>query len=162
MFIYSVRARTVKFFGLIILALALIVGVLAFGGEGAILASAAGEGIDFSGIKTNEDRVAFIESFGIKVDPEAVEEDAFAMPENFDRVILGYNELQKRQGLDLSKYAKKRVTRYTYKVTNYMDEGEVLANLFVWRGKVIACDISSANPEGFVEPLTLVDRTKLK
>jgi len=162
MFIYSVRARTVKFFGLIILALALIVGVLAFGGEGAILASAAGEGIDFSGIKTNEDRVAFIESFGIKVDPEAVEEDAFAMPENFDRVILGYNELQKRQGLDLSKYAKKRVTRYTYKVTNYMDEGEVLANLFVWRGKVIACDISSANPEGFVDPLTLVDRTKLK
>ena len=162
MFIYSVRARTVKFFGLIILALALIVGVLAFGGEGAILASAAGEGIDFSGIKTNEDRVAFIESFGIKVDPEAVEEDAFAMPENFDRVILGYNELQKRQGLDLSKYAKKRVTRYTYKVTNHMDEGEVLANLFVWRGKVIACDISSANPEGFVEPLTLVDRTKLK
>ena len=84
------------------------------------------------------------------------------MPENFDRVILGYNELQKRQGLDLSKYAKKKVIRYTYRVENHTDEGEVLANLFIWRGRVIACDVSSADPEGFVEPLTLIDKSKLK
>ena len=162
MFVYSVRARTVKFFGLIALTLVLIIGVMAFGGGGAVLASASGSGIDFEGVKTNEQRVAFIESFGIKVDAETVEEDAFAMPENFDRVILGYNELQKKQGLDLSKYTKKRVTRYTYRVTNYADEGEVLANLFIWRGKVIACDVSSLDPEGFVVPLTLVDPSKLK
>ena len=162
MFVYSVRARTVKFFGLIALTLVLIIGVMAFGGGGAVLASASGSGIDFEGVKTNEQRVAFIESFGIKVDAETVEEDAFAMPENFDRVILGYNELQKKQGLDLSKYTKKRVTRYTYRVTNYADEGEVLANLFIWRGKVIACDLSSLDPEGFVVPLTLVDPSKLK
>lgn len=162
MFIYSVRARTVKFFGLVILAVALIIGVVVFGDAGAVIASASGSEVDYEGIKTNEDRISFIESFGIKVEPEALEEDAFAMPENFDRVILGYNELQKKQGLDLSKYAKKRVTRYTYKVTNYDSDGEVLANLFVWRGKVIACDISSLDPEGFVLPLTLVDRAKLK
>ena len=84
------------------------------------------------------------------------------MPDNFDRVILGYNELQKKQGLDLSKYAKKKVTRYAYKVTNYDSEGEVYANLFIHRGKIIACDLSSVSPDGFVVPLTLVDKAKLK
>ena len=84
------------------------------------------------------------------------------MPDSFDRVILGYNELQKRQGLDLSKYAKKRVTRYSYRVSNYDSDGEVYANLFVYRGRIVACDISSADPEGFVIPLTLVERDKLK
>ncbi len=162
MFIYSVRARTLKFAALVIFALAVIVGIALFGGGGSVVASASGAEVDYSGIKTNEDRVNFIESFGIKVESEALEEEAFAMPENFDRIILGYNELQKKQGLDLSKYAKKRVTRYTYKVTNYNDEGDVYANLFVWRGRIIACDVSSADPEGFVTPLTLVDRTRLK
>jgi hypothetical protein len=73
------------------------------------------------------------------------------MPPDFDRVIVGYNELQRRQGLDLSKYKGKRVTRYTYKLVG---DGEVYANLFVHRGKIVACDISDASPDGFVKPLT--------
>ena len=76
------------------------------------------------------------------------------MPEDFDRVLLGYNELQKQQGLDLSKYAKKRVSRYSYEVTNYSEDGAVVANILVWKGRVIACDFSSASPDGFVKPLT--------
>ncbi|MBO5907159.1 MAG: DUF4830 domain-containing protein [Clostridia bacterium] len=162
MFIYAIRARTIKLFALVIFVLALIGCVVALGGGGTVIASASAGEVDYSGIKTNEDRVKFIESFGIKVEAEPIEEEAFAMPENFDRVILGYNELQKKQGLDLSKYSKKRVTRYTYRVTNYGSEGEVYANLFVWRGRIIGCDVSSADPEGFVAPLTLVDKANLK
>ena len=162
MFIYSVRAGTLKLFGFIALTVVLTLGVLLLGGDRAVEAAGSASGIDYSGVKTNEDRVRFIEQFGIKVDDTAIEEEAFAMPESFDRVILGYNELQKKQGLDLSKYSKKRVTRYTYKVENYNYDGEVYANLFIWRGRVIGCDISSADPEGFVAPLTLVDKTKLK
>ncbi len=162
MFIYSVRAGTLKLFGFIVLTLVLTVGVLLLGGDKAVEAAGSAEGIDYSGVKTNEDRVKFIEQFGIKVADDPIEDESFAMPESFDRVILGYNELQKKQGLDLSKYSKKRVTRYTYKVENYDYDGEVYANLFIWRGRVIGCDISSADPEGFVAPLTLVDKTKLK
>ena len=62
----------------------------------------------------------------------------------------------------MSKYQNKRVTRYTYKVTKYDSDGEVYANLFVFRGKIVACDISSADPTGFVIPLTRVDRDRLK
>ena len=161
MFIYSVRAGTLKLFGFIALTLVLTLGVLFMGGDRAVSAANV-DGINYSGVKTNEDRVAFIESFGIKVQDTPIEEEAFTMPEDFDRVILGYNELQKKQGLDLSKYSKKRVTRYTYKVENHTYDGEVHANLFIWRGRVVACDISSADPAGFVEPLTLADKTKLK
>ena len=162
MFIYSIRGSTVKLFGVMALALVLLFGIALSGGVSSVSASSTATEIDFSGIKTNEDRVKFIENFGIKVDETPIEEEAFRMPENFDRVILGYNELQKKQGLDLSKYQKKKVTRYTYKVTNYDSDGEVYANLFVYRGKIVACDLCSANPDGFVIPLTLVERSNLK
>ena len=162
MFIYSVRARTVKLLALGLVAVMLVAVVAVFGGENFVSASADAGGIDYSGIKTNEDRVKFIERFGIKVADTPIEEAAFTMPENFDRVILGYNELQKKQGLDLSKYKNKRVTRYTYRVENYDFDGEVYANLFIWRGRVVACDISSADPDGFVAPLTQADSSRLK
>ena len=162
MFIYSIRASTVKLFGFVALTLLLIGVTLGFGGGEAVMAAASGQDINFSGIKTNEDRVDFIKGFGIEVESEPVEEEAFSVPENFDRVILGYNEIQKKQGLDLSKYTNKRVTRYTYKVTNYNSEGDVYANLFVYRSKIVACDVCSASPTGFVIPLTQVEKSKLK
>ncbi len=161
MFIYSIRASTIKFFGFIALTLSILLAVTLYGGRDTVLASGSGE-ISFDGIKSEEDRIAFIESFGIKLDKDSREEVAFTMPDSFDRVILGYNELQKKQGLDLSKYARKKVTRYSYKVTNYDSEGDVYASIFVHRGRIVACDLSSADPEGFVLPLTLVDKAKLK
>ncbi len=161
MFIYSIRASTLKFFAFIILTLALVIGAVTLGTGDSVMTSGAAE-LDFDGIKTAEDRLEFIEGFGIRVDGESEELCAFTMPESFDRVIVGYNELQKRQGLDLSKYAGKRVTRYTYTVTNYDYDGEVLVNLFVYRNRIVACDVSSSDPEGFVLPLSAVDKSKLK
>lgn len=161
MFIYSVRASTLKVCALALLAVVMLVGIAGFAASDTVMAAASGE-INYSGIKTNEARVSFIEQFGVMVEDEPVEEQAFTMPSNFDRVILGYNELQKQQGLDLSKYAKKKVTRYTYRVENYDSDGTVYVNLFIHRGHVVACDICSASPEGFVLPLTLVDTSKLK
>ncbi len=161
MFIYSLRASTVRLWGLVLL-LCVLVGVVALTGQGGTV-SAAGlpTEIDYSGIKTKEDRIAFIDGFGITVDADSEEEVAFRMPESLDRVILGYNELQKKQGLDLVKYKNKRLTRYTYKVTNYKSDGEVYANLFVHRGRIVACDLTSGDLDGFVIPLTRVDRSNL-
>lgn len=161
MFIYSVRSSSIKFIAFVLITIALLLGAIILGKSDYVPTASKGE-INYSGVRDNDSRVSFIESFGIDVQDEPVEEDSFTMPDNFDRVILGYNELQKKQGLDLSKYAKKRVTRYTYLVTNYDSESDVYANLFIYRGKVIACDVSSISPEGFVQPLTLVDRDKLK
>jgi len=162
MFVYSIRSSTVKFFAFLLLTLALVVGVAVLGRGESVLASSDGVTVSYSGIKTDEARRDFIEGFGIELSSDEAEEKSFKMPDNFDRVILGYNELQKKQGLDLSKYAKKKVTRYSYKVTNYNSDEEVWANLFVFRGRIIACDLSSASPDGFVIPLTLVKSDMLK
>ena len=161
MFVYSVRASTVKFVGFVLLSFAVLFGIV-FGGSDAVSASSDALSVDYSGIRDNDDRIAFITQFGVRVGEECVEEESFTMPKNFDRVILGYNELQKKQGLDLSKYANKKVTRYTYRAENYNSDGEVFVNLFIHRGKVVACDISSADVEGFVIPLTLVNKSELK
>ncbi len=162
MFIYSVRGSTVRMVGLLLL-LAAIIGVIAFSGEaGVVSAASSATEIDYSGIKDKEDRVGFIKNFGIDIDEGSEQSVAFRMPDNFDRVIAGYNELQKRQGLDLLKYKNKKVTRYTYKVTNYDIDGDVYANLFVYRGKIVACDLSCTDNGGFVIPLTRVDRSNLK
>ncbi len=162
MFIYSIRASSVRIVGLMLLVAALV-GVVVLSGDGSVVSAASGAvEVDYSGVKTKGDRIDFMKGFGIAVDEGSEEEAAFRMPEDFDRVILGYNELQKKQGLDLLKYKNKRVTRYTYKVTNYKCDGEVYANLFIYRGKVIACDLTNADNGGFVIPMTLVDRGSLR
>ncbi len=163
MFVYSVRASTLKFFAFVLVTVALLFGIVIYGSSEAALASSGATDINYGGIKTNEDRVAFIENFGIEVEDTASSEKSFKMPDNFDRVIAGYNEIQKSQGLDLSKYANKKVTRYTYKVTNFTDSAKsVYANLFVYRNRIIACDVSSAEPDGFVYALTRIDASFFK
>ena len=153
MFIYSVRGSTVKFFLLIAVTLVVLCAILFFGSTGAVAAS-VGADIKLSGIKTNDDRLEFISQFGLSVAGEAKESESFAVPERFDRALMQYNEIQKQQGLDLSKYKNKKVTRYTYSVGDYEGyEGEVNVNLVIYRNTVIGCDISSVDPSGFVKPL---------
>ena len=153
MFIYSVRGSTIKFFLLIAVTLVVLCAIIIFGSTGAVAAS-VGADIKLSGIKTNEDRLAFISQFGLSVSGEAKESESFAVPERLDRVLGEYNEIQKQQGLDLTKYKNKKVTRYTYSVGDYEGyDGEVNVNLIIYRNTVIACDVSSADPSGFVRPL---------
>ncbi|MBQ7363312.1 MAG: DUF4830 domain-containing protein [Clostridia bacterium] len=162
MFVYSVRASTLKFFAVIGVCLVLLITFATLGSGDTVYASVDGRTVNYGGMKTKEDRIEFIESFGLEVDPESETEEQFSMPDNFDRVLSGYNELQKSQGLDLSKYTKKKVTHYTYRVTNYDNEGPVYVNLLIYRSKIIACDISSGDPSGFVLPLSDIDAEKLK
>ena len=163
MFVCSVRASTVKFFAFVFATVALMIGLVILGQDGSILAMSDSTEIRFDGMKDNSDRVAFIESFGVKVNATPTEEKTFRLPEDFDRIVAGYNEIQKSQGLDLQRYANKKVTRFTYEVTNFKDTGRaVYVNMFIYRGRIIAVDISSGGANGFVYPLLLVDRSLLK
>ena len=162
MFIYTVRATTVRFALVLVLTVSVFLLVLFFGGGESVYAMADGEVIRYSGVRTAEERVDFLKQFGIEVKEGSEHSESFSVAQSLDRVLLSYNELQKKQGLDLSKYSKKKITRYAYKVTNYDAKGDVYANLFIHRGKIIACDLSSVSPDGFVVPLTLVDKAKLK
>lgn len=162
MFIYSVRASTIKFFLLIGVTLILLVALVNISGTDAVYASVGDIDVNYGGMKTNGDRVAFIEGLGVMVKDDPASEEIFSAPESFDRVLAGYNEIQKEQGLDLTKYVGKRITHYAYEVENYDYDGKVYANLLVYKNRIIGCDISSADGTGFVTPLVGVDKAKLK
>ncbi|MBO5203917.1 MAG: DUF4830 domain-containing protein [Clostridia bacterium] len=154
MFIYSFKASTIKFFAVVCVALATLITLIAFIPVAAVDDSVGASGkvdIDYSGIKTNEDRIKFLGQFGWVVKPEAVESIEVTIPAEFDKIFTAYNEIQKRQGLDLSKYKKKNVQRYTYEITNYEGyDGTVYANILVYRNKVIGGDVCSADVKGFM------------
>lgn len=158
MFVYSFRASTAKFFGVILLSVAALITMVALipTYQPSTIATLYSETADFnfSKIKTNEDRIAFLTQFGWTVQSNPIEEVSLTIPAEFDKVFVSYNELQKQQGLDLSKYKRKSVTRYTYIVTNYPDySGTVYANIIVYRGRVIGGDICTADICGFVRGL---------
>ena len=103
------------------------------------------------GIKaeTNEQRIAFLESFGWAVDASPTETQEVRIPGEPNEVFERYNELQKLHGYDLSDYAGKHVKRYVYRVTNHPDaDGNYQATVLIYRGKVIGGDIASTDAGG--------------
>lgn len=106
-------------------------------------------------LKTNEERVSLLEGYGWQVDKEPIEFMEVKIPDEFDGVYADYNEIQKRQGMDLTKYAGKRVMRYTYKVNNHPSKEEgVVANIIVYKNKLIGGDICSPKLGGFMHALS--------
>lgn len=162
MFVYSVRASTIRFFAVLILSIIGMLFLLSVGSEASVYASVDGIEVNYGGIKTASDRIEFLKSQGLKVKEEAMVEENYTMPEDFDRVISGYNEIQKAQGLDLAKYKGRRITHYAYEVTNYDFDGVVVANMLVYRGRIIALDLSSMDNGGFVSVVVGLDKSKLK
>ena len=157
MFIYSFRASTLKFLGIISVTLAALVAIIAFvpvyaEGVGSVNTSADGQvSYNYDKVKSASDAVNFLAQFGWTVDGGEPESEKVTIPAEFDKVFAAYNEIQKAQGLDLSKYRKKELTRYTFEVTNYEGyEGKVYANVLVYRNKVVGGDICSADVSGFV------------
>ena len=156
MFVYSLRAGTVKLIGVICVALTLLVTLIAFvptystsypistGGNGE-------ESYRYDKIKTAADAADFLSQFGWEVAPQAVESAQVTLPSEFDKIFSAYNEIQKAQGLNLLKYRGKELTRYTFSVTNYTGyEGTVYANVLVYRNRVVGGDVCSADVSGFV------------
>lgn len=156
MFVYSLRASTLKFFAVVCVALTALITMIAFipgygSGEIGYIATGSEKEINYDKIKTDEDRVNFLAQFGWEVNPQPVESAEITIPEQFDKIFTGYNEIQKRQNLDLSKYKRKNVMRYTYEITNYDGyDGKVYANVIVYRNRVIGGDICSADVKGFI------------
>ena len=155
MFVFSFKASTLKLVGAIGVSVAALVVLLTmiptYAPTAASLLYSDVASYQYSKINSNEERLGFLAQFGWEVEPTPVEEKEVTIPYEFDKVFVGYNELQKQQGLDLSQYKRKSVTRYTYKLTNYPDyEGTVYANILVYRGRVIGGDICSADVDGFV------------
>ena len=150
MFVYSLRASTLRFFSVIALSLAVLITLVALVPSYAVDSEQAAS-FDYERVKNDDDAERFLSQFGWIVDATPTEVAEVTMPSEFDKIFAAYNEIQRGQGLDLAKYKRKKLTRYTFEVKNYEGyEGRVLANVLVYRGKVVGGDICSADVEGFV------------
>lgn len=109
-----------------------------------------------SEIKTNDDRVAFLASFGWQVAPEPTQTQEVRIPTEPSEVFERYNDLQRSQGFDLSAYAGKNVRRYVYEIKNYPDSSDTYyATLFIYKNAVIGGDVCSSAQGGTMHGLCM-------
>lgn len=101
--------------------------------------------------RNNAQRIEFLEQFGWKILLEPVEIVEILIPQKFNATYKAYNEIQQKQGLDLEKFKGKSCKRVTYKVINYPNEENVVANMLIYKDRVIGGDICSRNIDGFMQ-----------
>lgn len=99
---------------------------------------------------TNEERVAFLQSFGWQLDETPAETREVMIPAQFNDVYTTYNVMQKAQGFDLKPYAGETCTQYRYKINNYPNVTEVYATLLVYGKLIIGGDLACAEVDGFM------------
>jgi len=104
--------------------------------------------------------VEYIESLGWEIEQTPIEISHLTIPQNFDAIFETYNAYQKEAGFDLTSFKGARATRYSYRVLNhrYSDSNTVRANMIVVNGKIVAADISSNAPDGFIHAITDTNR----
>ena len=153
MFIFSIKTSKRKLIahGAFIVALIIVFGVFFIS-----LCSSDKEAVCPIGkyklnARDNDERIEFLSQFGWAVSGEPTEISTITIPAEFNSTYEKYNDIQREQGLDLSKYQEKTCTRYTYQILNYKDAAQgVRANLLVFNDKVIGGDVSSVTLNGFI------------
>lgn len=126
----------------------LILGIiLLFGGGSEPTATTAN-------LSSNDARVDYLKTLGWEVHAAPAESGQVRIPKESSEVYDRYNDLQKAQGFDLTRFAGKTVDRYVYKVTNYPNATEpVYATLLIYKNKVIGGDIINTAPTGAIQGL---------
>lgn len=150
MFVYTFRSSRLKWLLLIALCALAVGAFLYFGGS----SPASQNGAIVLRAGNAAERLAFISQFGWDVAEDPVQVTEILIPAEFDEVYEKYNEIQKKQDLDLSLYAGKRVKKWTYAVRNYPGyEGRadvIELNLLICDGLVIGGDVCSTELNGFM------------
>ena len=148
--VITVKAKPKAIFGLILALTGVIVIILTFISNH----SKKAEQASASPIScaTEEQRAQYLASLGWEFD--GVSEKEITIPEQFSEVYTNYNSVLKEQGFDLEKHMGKAATLYTYNITNYGTEDEIIADLIVSDGVLIGADICNPSAEnGFLKPL---------
>lgn len=147
--VFTIKAKPKAIFGGILAITGIIVVILTFvGNHSAFVSSSASVSC-----KTNKERVEYIQSLGYETDGKETSKEV-TIPTVFNDVYNRYNDIQKKQDFDLSKYKGKTVTLYTYSITNYKNNKNVIADLMVYDGVLIGADLCDTSAkDGFLVEL---------
>ena len=154
MFVISMKSEKLKKY-LIIAAvsfLTVIGGIISVSTDSSPAAKVGGVNMRAS---TAEERIAFFSQFGYIISDDPLEVKEVVIPTEFDETYEEYNNIQKSQGLDLSKYKGKRVKLWSYAIKNYPGyenaDGTIRGNILVYEGVVVGGDVSNIELGGFME-----------
>ena len=110
-------------------------------------------------LSNNDARVKFLTDLGWEVTTSPVESSQVKIPSESSPMFDRYNNLQKSQGYDLSKYAGKKVMRYVYKLNNYPGSTEpVYATLLIYKNEVIGGDVTDSAPNGQIRGFKMPEK----
>ena len=100
-------------------------------------------------VSGNDARVQFLRDNGWEAAEAPTESSRVKVPGQTSQIYERYNNLQKSQGYDLSKYAGKKVMRYVYELRNYPGAtAPVYATLLVYKDQIIGGDITDTGVGG--------------
>lgn len=103
---------------------------------------------------TNSSNIEYIKSYGWEVESSPAEISHIRLPEEFNTLYKTYSDLSTTSDSSLYDYCGKNVTRYSYAIKNHAEsENVVRANIYVYKSKIIAADISVLKQNGVTAPL---------
>lgn len=150
MFVYSIKSKQIKAVFLVVFTIVTVICLFVLAKESKETGKDTNINLKAS---TQEERVNFLSQFGWEIDEEPVEVCEVIIPDEFDETYTSYNEIQKKQGFDLTAYAGKRVKRWTYCIKNYAgyeNKDFIRVNILVYDGVVIGGDVCSLELDGFM------------
>ena len=149
--VITFKAKPKTIFGLILAAVGIFVILMTFvSNHNGKAQTASAQKISCA---TDEERVNYLTSLGWEFG--SLREKVITIPADFNKVYQNYNAIQKKQGFDLEPYKGKTASLYTYNISNYKGNDNVIANLIVCDGVLIGADLCDPSAEdGFLTGLT--------
>lgn len=150
MFVYSVQSKQIKaaMLGAFVVLTVISLFILSRQSQ----QTGKGDEVSFRA-STHEERMTFVSQFGWEVHEEPIEVKEVIIPTEFDNTYTAYNDMQKKQGFDLTEYAGLRVKQWTYRVKNYEgyeNKDCIHINILVYDGVAIGGDVCSVELDGFM------------
>lgn len=157
MMIVSAKVSKRKFLTGLLIAVAVIALLVVLCDKADASGDAVQEQIAEGKAATNEERLAFLRSFGWDVTDAPTETQEVRIPEEFNDVFTRYNQLQQSQGYDLSPYAGKVVKRYVYEIRNHPNGADYYATVLIHKNQIIGGDITGTGSGGAIHGFNMPD-----
>lgn len=150
---FRVNKRRVSVLLLVFVGLLLITSLLLPRQQEISASKVSGIQISLEG-ETIAQQTAFLKAYGWEVQLPPLQQDTVLIPNPFNDVYEQYNQLQRLQGFDLTRYRGREADRCVYRVVNYPGYGAesecIQATLLTYKGVIIGGDIASVELEGFM------------
>lgn len=132
---------------------ALVVIFFLAAGAAVLLWAGKEESTPAAGMGTLSGAEAYLQSLGYDLEKGLVRQETITLPQKFDSVYEGYNDLQKECGFDLASYRGKNLTLCTYRLSNYPGQPQAMADVLLDGEEVVGGAVYSAALDGFMHGL---------